>query len=275
MNDVNMITIRNLHKDYHSGKVVVSALRGFECDVDRGEFASIAGPSGCGKSTLLYLLGGMLRATSGSVVVGDFDVTAAKDSALTEYRRHHVGFVFQKFNLISSLSVYGNLKIACDILGDRGDAARRIDAVLARVGLTHKRNMKPLELSQGEQQRVAIARALVRRPKLLLADEPTGNLDSKNSENVMRIFREASDADGQTIVMITHNLELAAATDRIIEMKDGRAVTPEPPQSSLSPWGSSEADGDRATAVRQGDVTPSLGGLKRRGQEQDDVVDPV
>jgi putative ABC transport system ATP-binding protein len=221
-----MIEIRHLHKDYRSGKVIVPALRGFQCDVDRGAFTSIVGPSGCGKSTLLYVLGGMLRASSGSVRVDGFDVTEAKDSDLTAYRRSQVGFVFQKFNLISSLDVYGNLKIACDLLGDGGLAASRIDEVLQRVGLEHKRKMKPRELSQGEQQRVAIARALVKRPKILLADEPTGNLDSRNSDNIVQMFRDASEIDGQTIVMITHNGDLAARTDRIIEMKDGRVVTP-------------------------------------------------
>jgi putative ABC transport system ATP-binding protein len=219
-----MIAVRDLKKDYHAGKVVVKALRGLEFDVAGGQFASVVGPSGCGKSTLLYVLGGMLKASGGSVSVDGFDVTGAGDSALTAYRREHVGFVFQKFNLISSLNVYANLKIACDILGRANDQGNRIDGVLESVGLAHKRKMKPLELSQGEQQRVAIARALVKRPKVLLADEPTGNLDSENSEIVMRMFRDISEKNKQTIVMITHNRGLAAMTDRIIEMKDGRAV---------------------------------------------------
>ena len=225
-----MISIRDLHKNYRSGKVVVPALRGFHCDVDQGEFVSVVGPSGCGKSTLLYVLGGMLSATRGSVVVDGFEVTAAGSAALSRYRRNDVGFVFQKFNLISSLSVYGNLKIAVEILQPRHGLTAKIDSMLERIGLSHKRNSKPLELSQGEQQRVAIARALVRRPKLLLADEPTGNLDSENSANIMRMFREASN-EGQSIVMITHNRDLAAETDSVIEMKDGRAVALRTPGS--------------------------------------------
>jgi putative ABC transport system ATP-binding protein len=222
-----MIEIRNLKKDYGTGKVVVHALRGLEFDVARGEFASVVGPSGCGKSTLLYIIGGMLKASGGSVNIDGFDLTGAADSALTAFRREHVGFVFQKFNLISSLNVYDNLKIACDILGRTDGIRGRIESVSESVGVAHKRKMKPLELSQGEQQRVAIARALVKQPKVLLADEPTGNLDSENSGNIVRMFGEVSEKNGQTIVMITHNRALAAMTDRIIEMKDGRTVTPE------------------------------------------------
>jgi putative ABC transport system ATP-binding protein len=219
-----MITVSNLKKDYRTGRVVVRALRGLDFAVDRGEFVSVVGPSGCGKSTLLYILGGMLRASSGSVTVDGFDVTKAGGSDLTAYRRYGVGFVFQKFNLISSLNVYDNLRIACDINGRAAIGADGIDHILESVGLEQKRRMKPLELSQGEQQRVAIARALVKQPKLLLADEPTGNLDSENSENIMQLFREISNANGRTIVMITHNRALAVCTDRIIEMKDGRTV---------------------------------------------------
>jgi putative ABC transport system ATP-binding protein len=221
-----MIKVTSLKKDYKTGQVVVQALRGLDFEVAAGQFASIVGPSGCGKSTLLYILGGMLKASAGSVEVDGFDVTRAGEAALTSYRRRRIGFVFQKFNLISSLDVYGNLKIACNILGRTSGAEERIDAVLESVGLAHKRKMKPLELSQGEQQRVAIARALVKGPKLLLADEPTGNLDSENSKNIMRSFREVSSTNGKTILMITHNRALAAVTDKVIEMKDGRAVEP-------------------------------------------------
>ncbi len=225
MSDNAMIKVRNLQKTYRMGKVLVRALRGMDFDLPEGEFASIVGPSGCGKSTLLYILGGMLEASGGSVSVDGFDVTSAGESELTAYRRNNIGFVFQKFNLISSLNVYNNLKIATDILGRANGAAARIGDMLESVGLTNKRTAKPLELSQGEQQRVAIARALVKRPGVLLADEPTGNLDSENSENIIRLFRRFSDEFGQTILMITHNRALAAATDRVIEMSDGRAVT--------------------------------------------------
>lgn len=224
---MSIITVSDLKKGYRTGTIVVEALRGVGFEVEAGEFASIVGPSGCGKSTLLYVLGGMLKASAGSVSVNGFDVTAAGEQALAAYRRKDVGFVFQKFNLISSLNVFDNLKIACDIMGRTNGVRDTIDSVLESVGVVHKRKMKPLELSQGEQQRVAIARALVKQPKVLLADEPTGNLDSENSDNIVRMFKEISEENGQTIIMITHNRALAAVTDRIIEMKDGRTVARE------------------------------------------------
>jgi putative ABC transport system ATP-binding protein len=233
-----MIAVQDLHKNYNSGKVVVRALRGLSFDVGAGEFASIVGPSGCGKSTLLYVLGGMLPASHGTVRVDGFDVTAAGDRALTRFRREQIGFVFQRFNLIGSLNVYDNLKLACDIKGGGNAADGRIESVLERVGLAHKSRMKPLALSQGEQQRVAIARALVRQPKLLLADEPTGNLDSENAEKIVTIFKELSQSRKQTVLMITHNRTLAAATRRIIEMKDGRVVASGREERSASMQGS-------------------------------------
>ena len=225
MNNNIKFIVRNLNKTFRTGNVEVQALRGMEFTVSKGKFISIVGPSGCGKSTLLYIIGGMLKASAGSVIMDGFEVTSASEKQLTDYRKNQIGFVFQKYNLVSSLNVYQNLKIAADIIGKNTGAVERIDSVLEEVGLFSKRKAKPLELSQGEQQRVAIARALVKRPGVLLADEPTGNLDSKNSENIIRLFRQLSDEHGQTILMITHNPVLAAATDRIIEMKDGRAVS--------------------------------------------------
>lgn len=225
MNNNIKFIVRNLNKTFRTGNVEVQALRGMEFTVSKGEFVSIVGPSGCGKSTLLYIIGGMLKTSSGSVIMDSFEVTSASEKQLTDYRKNRIGFVFQKFNLVSSLNVYQNLKIAADIIGKNTGAVERIDSVLEEVGLFSKRKAKPLELSQGEQQRVAIARALVKRPGVLLVDEPTGNLDSKNSENIIKLFRQLSDEHGQTILMITHNPVLAAATDRIIEMKDGRAVS--------------------------------------------------
>jgi putative ABC transport system ATP-binding protein len=219
-----MIRVRDLKKNYRSGHVVVQALAGVDFEVREGEFTVVAGPSGCGKSTLLYILGGLLRATSGSAVIDGFEVTGAPDSRLTSFRRDNIGFVFQKFNLISALSVRENLRIACRIQGRLDGAAGRIDETLERVGLAHKGSFKPLDLSQGEQQRVAVARALIKEPKILLADEPTGNLDSANSRNIMELFRGMSSGQGQTILMITHNRELAALADRIIEMQDGRVI---------------------------------------------------
>jgi putative ABC transport system ATP-binding protein len=219
-----MIRVRNVVKEYRSGKVTVPALRGVDLDVEAGTFTAVVGPSGCGKSTLLYVLGGMLRATSGSVVVDGLDVTRAGEAALAAYRRASVGFVFQKFNLLSALDVRDNLRIACRLAGRLGGADARIDALLERVGLAAKRAMKPGELSQGEQQRVAIARALVKQPKLLLADEPTGNLDSASSRGVMALFRSIAAERGPTILMITHNPECAAQADAIVEMSDGQAI---------------------------------------------------
>jgi putative ABC transport system ATP-binding protein len=219
-----MIRVSNLKKDYRTGHVTVHALRGVDFEVEEGGFTAVAGPSGCGKSTLLYILGGLLKATDGSASIDGFDITGATDSQLTAFRRDNIGFVFQKFNLIGALSVYDNLRIACRIQGRLDGADGRISEMLGRVGLEHKRDMKPLDLSQGEQQRVAVARALIKDPKILLADEPTGNLDSENSLNIMKLFRAMSSDHGHTILMITHDRTLASMTDRIIKMMDGRAV---------------------------------------------------
>jgi putative ABC transport system ATP-binding protein len=219
-----MIRVKDLNKDYRTGRVVVHALRGVDFEVEEGGFTAVAGPSGCGKSTLLYLLGGLLKATSGTAEIDGFNITGASDSQLTAFRRDNIGFVFQKFNLIGALSVYDNLRIACKIQGKLNGARARIEGMLERVGLEHKIDMRPLDLSQGEQQRVAVARALIKEPKILLADEPTGNLDSENSLNIMDLFRAVSSDHGHTILMITHDRTLASMTDRIIEMKDGMTV---------------------------------------------------
>jgi putative ABC transport system ATP-binding protein len=219
-----MIKVSDLTKDYRTGKMAVHALRGVRFDVASGEFASIVGPSGCGKSTLLYVLGGLLKASGGRAEIDGFDITGACDTELTAFRRDNIGFVFQKFNLINALNVYDNLRIACRIQGRAGNQRDRINGILETVGLGHKTAMKPLELSQGEAQRVAIARALVKEPKILLADEPTGNLDSENSLNVMKVFRSMNVERGQTILMITHNRTLAEMADRIIGMRDGRTI---------------------------------------------------
>ncbi|HYG68310.1 MAG TPA: ABC transporter ATP-binding protein, partial [Anaeromyxobacteraceae bacterium] len=216
-----MIRVRELVKEYRSGKVTVAALRGADFDVPSRCFTAVVGPSGCGKSTLLYVVGGMLRATSGSVVVDGFDVTAAREAALTAYRRASVGFVFQKLNLLGSLDVRDNLRIACRIARRSEGADARIDLLLESVGLAAKQRARPTELSQGEQQRVAIARALARQPALLLADEPTGNLDSASSRAIMALFRRLAAEHGPTILMITHDRDCAAFADAIIELRDG------------------------------------------------------
>ncbi len=220
----DILRTHDLRMVYHVGHVEVEALRGVDIAVRRGEFVAIMGPSGCGKSTLLNLLGGLARPTAGRVIVDGVEISVAGDNERTRVRREKIGFVFQRFNLLPTLTVRGNLEIARQIQGEKPPTRERIRALLEMVGLPHKEGMKPLDLSAGEQQRIAIARALVSNPAILLADEPTGNLDSVNSSMILELFRELNRGRGQTIVMITHNPEAAAFAHRRIEMKDGRAV---------------------------------------------------
>ena len=226
-----ILKAENLSKVYRVGSVDVPALRGVSLDVEEGEFVAIMGPSGCGKSTMLHLLGGLLTPTSGRIRIDDEDLTAATDARRTDIRRRKIGFVFQRFNLFPTLTAEGNLKLAESIHGGgdnkRGDPERRRE-VLRMLQLEDKMHHKPLELSGGEQQRVALARAVVTRPALVLADEPTGNLDSENSAIVLNMFQEMNYRFNQTIVMITHNPEAAAMCRRIIQMRDGQIVAPAP-----------------------------------------------
>jgi putative ABC transport system ATP-binding protein len=214
----------NLEKTYRVGKVDVPALRGVSLAVQEGEFIGIMGPSGCGKSTMLHLLGGLLTPTKGRIVIDGEDLTAATDAKRTDIRRRKIGFVFQRFNLFPTLTAEGNLRLAERIQGNGADDPDRRREILRMLRLEDKMHHKPLELSGGEQQRVALARAVVNRPALVLADEPTGNLDSENSEIVLKMFRELNDRFNQTIIMITHNPEAAAACQRIIQMRDGHIV---------------------------------------------------
>jgi putative ABC transport system ATP-binding protein len=214
----------NLEKVYRVGKVDVPALRGVSLAIQEGEFVAVMGPSGCGKSTMLHLLGGLLTPTKGRIVIDGEDLTAASDAKRTDIRRRKIGFVFQRFNLFPTLTAEGNLRLAERIHGNGADDPDRRREVLGMLRLEDKLNHKPLELSGGEQQRVALARAVVNRPALVLADEPTGNLDSENSEIVLKMFRELNDRFNQTIIMITHNPEAAAACQRIIQMRDGHIV---------------------------------------------------
>jgi len=214
----------NLEKTYRVGKVDVPALRGVSLAAQEGEFIGIMGPSGCGKSTMLHLLGGLLTPTKGRIVVGGEDLTAATDAKRTDIRRRKIGFVFQRFNLFPTLTAEGNLRLAERIQGNGADDPDRRREILRMLRLEDKMHHKPLELSGGEQQRVALARAVVNRPAIVLADEPTGNLDSENSEIVLNMFRELNDRFNQTIIMITHNPEAAAACQRIIQMRDGHIV---------------------------------------------------
>ncbi|MEN3333967.1 MAG: putative transport system ATP-binding protein [Blastocatellia bacterium] len=221
----NVLETIDLKMVYHVGKVDVAALRGVNVQIREGEYVAIMGPSGCGKSTFLHIVGGMLQPTSGHVRIDDEDLTEMSDAERTDVRRRKIGFVFQRFNLFPTLSADGNLKLAERIhsKNGEGDAARRRE-VLRLLRLEDKMHHKPLELSGGEQQRVAIARAIVTRPAILLADEPTGNLDTENSQVVLDMLRNLNIEFGQTIVMITHNPEAAKLTDRIIEMRDGYVV---------------------------------------------------
>jgi putative ABC transport system ATP-binding protein len=215
----------DLRMIYRVGKVEVDALRGVDLEIRRGEFAAIVGPSGCGKSTLLHLLGGLARPSSGKVLVDGVCISDCGDGERTRIRRGKIGFVFQRFNLFPTLTVRGNLEIAHEIQSGSPPPPQRVKELLEMVGVPHKINMKPLDLSAGEQQRVAIARALMNEPTIVLADEPTGNLDSVNSRVILDLFSELNKKIGQTIVMITHNAEAAGVAHRLVEMKDGRVVS--------------------------------------------------
>jgi putative ABC transport system ATP-binding protein len=215
----------DLRMVYHVGRLDVHALRGVDVQVQKGEFVAIIGPSGCGKSTLLHLLGGLARPTSGQIFVDGVRISAAGDAERTAIRRDKIGFVFQRFNLLPTLTVRGNLEIARQVQGNGTPPVEQLMEMLEMVGLPHKLQMKPLDLSAGEQQRIAIARALINKPAIVLADEPTGNLDSVNSSLILDLFRELNARLGQTIMMITHNPEAAAVAHRIIEMKDGRVLS--------------------------------------------------
>jgi len=218
----------DLHKTYHIGKIEVPALRGISFTVEKGEFVSVVGPSGSGKSTLFYLLGGLTRADSGTVLIDGADFARLSDSARTRLRKTKIGFVFQKFNLLPTLDARSNIDVAIDIAGKNGDRdAAYFDKIVGLLGLSKRLQHRPAELSGGEQQRVALARALINRPAIVLADEPTGNLDSKNSEIVLQMLRHSNQELGQTVLMISHNPEAAAYGDRIIHMRDGEIVEAE------------------------------------------------
>jgi putative ABC transport system ATP-binding protein len=219
-----MIEIRDLKKVFHTGEVEVHALRGVDLSVARGEFVAVAGPSGSGKSTLFHILGGLTPPTSGSVHIDGRDLLRMTDAERTELRKTGVGFVFQKYNLLPTLTAAENIDIARDIAGRRGPLSQQFEEIVRLLGIGERMNHKPRALSGGEQQRVAIARAIVNDPALLLADEPTGNLDSENSEAVLKILRDLNERLGQTILMITHDHEAASFAHRIVRMKDGRIV---------------------------------------------------
>jgi putative ABC transport system ATP-binding protein len=214
-----------IEKVYGDGSTAVRALRDVSLEFPKGEFAAIMGPSGSGKSTLLHILGALDKPTSGRVIVGGTDLSGLSDRRLTLLRRERMGFVFQFFNLIPTLSAEENVLLPALIAGEKaGRYAERLDELLELVGLTARRTHRPDELSGGEQQRVAIARALIRNPDIILADEPTGNLDSKTGAGVLELLRESAARYEQTILMVTHDPLAAATADRVVFLSDGRVV---------------------------------------------------
>lgn len=225
MIDAPIIEVEGLRKVFRFGGVDVPALRGVSLEIESGEFAAVLGPSGSGKSTLFHVIGGMLAPTSGSVRVGGHELLNLTDSERTQLRKSMVGFVFQRFNLIATLTAEENIRIAQHIAGTSSDDESHLDQIIRILGIQHRLRHKPYALSGGEQQRVAIARALVNQPRIVLADEPTGNLDSENSLAVLDTLKRLNKELGQTVLMITHDADAAArCTDRVIRMKDGRVV---------------------------------------------------
>lgn len=219
-----IILAQDLKKTYRIGKVDVPALRGVNLVVEEGEFLAVVGPSGCGKSTLLHILGGLTGPTSGRVLVDGNDFSTMNDADRTRFRRHKIGFVFQRFNLLPTLTARDNIALAQAIQGN-GFNPHHFNMLTTMLGVSEKLNHRPFALSGGEQQRVAIARAVICEPKILLADEPTGNLDTENSQLVLNMLRTLNRSLRQTVLMITHNPEAAAVCDRVVRMRDGRVVS--------------------------------------------------
>jgi putative ABC transport system ATP-binding protein len=220
----DIIEIRDLRKIYRVGEVDVPALRGLDLHVKAGEFLSVIGPSGSGKSTLFHIIGGLTPPTSGHVRVAGQDLTAVSDRDRTRLRKQAVGFVFQKFNLLPNLTARDNIAVARHIAGKDHKPDPQFEDILRVLGIASRLDHKPNALSGGEQQRIAIARAIVNRPAILLADEPTGNLDSENSTAVLELLRDLNVRLGQTILMITHNPEAAAYGHHIVHMRDGKII---------------------------------------------------
>ena len=218
-----VIGCRDLARRFGSGETAVEALRSVSVEVTRSELVAIMGPSGSGKSTLMHLLAGLDRPSGGTVSIAGVDPAKLKDTQLTKLRRAHVGFIFQSFNLLPTLSAEENVTLPLDLSGERVDRAW-IDELLRSVGLEDRRKHRPAELSGGQQQRVAVARAIVHRPSVLFADEPTGNLDSQSGADVLELIRNAVDGYGQTTIMVTHDQRAAAIADRVVYLADGNIV---------------------------------------------------
>ena len=218
-----VLKTENLKKYYGKGENLVKALDGVDLEIEQGEFAAVVGTSGSGKSTLLHMMGGLDRATEGRVIVGGKDLFSMKEEALTIFRRRHIGFVFQNYNLVPILNVYENIILPIELDGHHAEKGW-VDQIMEHLGLSEKKYQMPNQLSGGQQQRVAIARALATKPALVLADEPTGNLDSATSQDVISLMKTTSREFNQTMVMITHNEEIAQTADRIIRIEDGKIV---------------------------------------------------
>ena len=220
---MEILKVENLTKTYGSGENLVHAVDDVSFSVEKGEFVAIVGASGSGKSTLLHLIGGVDRPTSGKIFVDGNDISKMNDDKLAVFRRRQVGIVYQFYNLIPILTVEENITLPCDLDG-RGVDRERLEMILDSFGLRARRKHLPNQLSGGQQQRTSIARALINNPSLVLADEPTGNLDSKSSEEVMSMLKMCNQSYGQTVIMITHNLNIAKQADRIITISDGKIV---------------------------------------------------
>jgi len=230
-----IITAENLSKVYHAGKIDVPALRNASFAIEPGEFVSIVGPSGSGKSTLFYILGGLTRPTSGHVSIDGTDFSSLNDSERTRMRKTKIGFVFQRFNLLPTLTAIQNIEIAYEISGRQEPLDHGyLEQLTHLLGISGRLQHRPSELSGGEQQRVALARALVTHPAIILADEPTGNLDSKNSDAVLEMLSRSNRELKQTVLMITHNPDAAAIADRILHMRDGEIVSIEAGKGQLT-----------------------------------------
>jgi putative ABC transport system ATP-binding protein len=218
-----IIEVENLNKTYMLGNVPVEILQEINFTINRGEFITIMGPSGSGKSTLLYLLGGLDKPTSGKILINNKDISALSDEEQSTLRRREIGFVFQFYNLVPNLTVEDNVMLPVLLDGKKiKDYREKLDEILETVGLSDRINHTPRELSGGQQQRVAIARALINEPDIILADEPTGNLDSKSSEEVMKLLQRINKEKGKTILQVSHSLETAKYSDRIINVRDGK-----------------------------------------------------